>query len=820
MQLIFKDVDKKLGYKRRNFTRQFNEGDKVITLAVANPTADAAIQVRKQQKKLEDAYSDLFEAADRIYECKDAKTEHMEAFETYRADAHADFTEISERFIVTLRDLDRQLAGPAGAANPVAGGAAAAPAAAGGAAAGGAAAVARGAKIADTIKPAILESGNTPVEFKAWCRRFDAYYMAANLGDMDVQTLWRALIDPNIVVQIESQIGDRTPVYGNVSCMQLLKDEFEESYPVTTRRVDFFEKKQAAGQKFSEHAAALLQVGNEANLPGLSVEELQCFQFIRSCTDEKLRDEFLKVDRPTLREFNRVIKNYERRQATSSALDDKKVLVKQVKAPPTKPSDGKGKKTSYSRPRQCFACGSLEHIRTTCPVKDQNCQYCGKRGHQEAVCRTKVWKQAANKTGGNPEKKSQARKVRIEESDDDTEEEEPEQQVTAHIRHRISAVSSYSTDTPRLKVEVSTRQGQFKFKALPDSGATSSVMALDVAKRFGINVTPTRQTLYAADNRRLNCEGRATIKIDQTKIKFLLSSSIKNDVLLSWHDLVKLGVLPADFPNHKRFPTGKVSRVCDKTDLSEEIRKLKSDFADVLTDKLPANPIVGPPMTIELDQTRPIKPVTTANCKELPVHWQVPATELIDELIRSDIIERVVDETPEWISPAFFVAKPNGKVRLVTNFTRLNRYVKRPVHTFPCADEIRQRIPAGSRFFAKLDATMGYYQIPLAEESRHYTTFLLPLGKFRYKRGPMGLRSTNDVFCEKTAPAIRDVESAQKIVDDTLICASSVEELFSRIRKFLSNCRDMNIGISLRKLEVGSAIDFAGFTRTTRKSPL
>ena len=89
-------------------------------------------------------------------------------------------------------------------------------------------------------------------------------------------------------------------------------------------------------------------------------------------------------------------------------------------------------------------------------------------------------------------------------------------------------------------------------------------------------------------------------------------------------------------------------------------------------------------------------------------------------------------------------------MRMVTDFTRLNAYVARPVHPFPTAHEITRRIPPGTRYFCKMDATQGYHQIPLAKESRPLTTFLLPSGCYRYTRGHMGLKSTSDNWCARS----------------------------------------------------------------------
>ena len=97
---------------------------------------------------------------------------------------------------------------------------------------------------------------------------------------------------------------------------------------------------------------------------------------------------------------------------------------------------------------------------------------------------------------------------------------------------------------------------------------------------------------------------------------------------------------------------------------------------------------------------------------------------------------------------AFFVPKANGvDVRMVTDFSKINKFVKRPVHPFPSVADIIRSIPAGTKFFAKMDTIQGYFQLALDEDSSKSTTFLLPTGRYRYLRAPMGLSSSSDEWC-------------------------------------------------------------------------
>ena len=141
------------------------------------------------------------------------------------------------------------------------------------------------------------------------------------------------------------------------------------------------------------------------------------------------------------------------------------------------------------------------------------------------------------------------------------------------------------------------------------------------------------------------------------------------------------------------------------------------------------------------------------------------------KLLKAGVTIRVDGPEP-WCAPAFFAPKGDGiSVRMVTGFTHINRFVIRPVHPFPSEQDIVQCIPAGTAFFAKMDAIHGYFQLALDEESSRLTTFLLPSGRYRYLRAPMGLSSSSDEWCRHSDTVLEGLPYARKIVDDILVWA-------------------------------------------------
>ncbi|KAK7918628.1 hypothetical protein WMY93_009912 [Mugilogobius chulae] len=71
--------------------------------------------------------------------------------------------------------------------------------------------------------------------------------------------------------------------------------------------------------------------------------------------------------------------------------------------------------------------------------------------------------------------------------------------------------------------------------------------------------------------------------------------------------------------------------------------------------------------------------------------------------------------------------KCSPDLRLCVDFTGLNEYVCREKYVLPSVEQSLGML-AGAKVFSKLDANMGFWQIPLSEESAKLTTFITPFG--------------------------------------------------------------------------------------------
>ena len=207
----------------------------------------------------------------------------------------------------------------------------------------------------------------------------------------------------------------------------------------------------------------------------------------------------------------------------------------------------------------------------------------------------------------------------------------------------------------------------------------------------------------------------------QAMLQVAVSSELKETMLISCNDLRKLCVIPADFPNA-------VLTVKATNQLTSLRAKLLHKFDKTLSDELNPQSMKYPPMSISL-QADAI-PICVTTARRVPKHYEPESKKTITELLERKVIAPVEKPTT-WCSPVFFVPKADGKrVRLVTDFTVLNKFVQRPTHPFPSTREIIEAIPPDAKLFCKLDAVHGYFQLALDKKSSKLMTFLIQQGRF------------------------------------------------------------------------------------------
>ncbi|KAK7100952.1 hypothetical protein V1264_023813 [Littorina saxatilis] len=148
--------------------------------------------------------------------------------------------------------------------------------------------------------------------------------------------------------------------------------------------------------------------------------------------------------------------------------------------------------------------------------------------------------------------------------------------------------------------------------------------------------------------------------------------------------------------------------------------------------------------------------------------------EELERMKKAGIIEEITEPT-DWCSPMVPVLKISGAVQICTDLKKLNLSVKRERYLIPTLDDILHRLK-GAKIFSKLDATSGFYQIPLDPETAKYTTFITPFGRYYYKRLPFGIYSAPEIIQRTMETILKGEENTICFFDDILIYSNSDEE--------------------------------------------
>ena len=136
------------------------------------------------------------------------------------------------------------------------------------------------------------------------------------------------------------------------------------------------------------------------------------------------------------------------------------------------------------------------------------------------------------------------------------------------------------------------------------------------------------------------------------------------------------------------------------------------------------------------------------------------------------------------------------KARLVADFRGINKKLRRSEHPLEGSWGILRRLDHQDKYFAAVDFSSGFGQLPLAEESRDLFNIILPWGKYRYCVLPQGLNVSPELFDINTAEDIRNTEGVFKNADDVLGGGQRLEQLDERMRRVFTLCRKRGIKLS------------------------
>ena len=204
------------------------------------------------------------------------------------------------------------------------------------------------------------------------------------------------------------------------------------------------------------------------------------------------------------------------------------------------------------------------------------------------------------------------------------------------------------------------------------------------------------------------------------------------------------------------------------------------------------------------------KPYAVTTARNIAIPLIEPVKEALKIMEKDKIIEKINHPT-DWVSPMIPVRKENSKkVRICVDYKRLNQNLKREKYQIPTFDELSAKLNK-STVFTKLDASSGFFQIPIDEKSRDLTTFMTPNGRYRFLRLPMGVNIAPEIYQRKMTELIGDLSGVICYMDDIVVHGINQKEHDSNLNNVLQCIKISGIELNKDKCQfIKSKISFLG----------
>ena len=610
------------------------------------------------------------------------------------------------------------------------------------------------------LKPPSPFDFKTPDDWPRWKRRFEQFRVASGLSQDDaskqVNTLLYCLGE-----EAEDVLASTNPSREETQAYNVVMLKFDSFFKIRKNvifeRARFNRRKQLEGESAEQYITHLYQLAENCDYGELKSEMIRD-RLVVGIKDSAL-SENLQIDADlTLEKAKKRIRQREAVQeqqqllkgGTSSTLEEIRSHRGGFKNRPRA-------KPSPKHPKQCTRCGKELHSRDKCPARDVTCHRCQKKGHYSTQCYSKGTSTA------------------------------PVSEVTSESHLDTAFLDTLTTGLETswtIKLQLQRQMLTFKM----DTGAEVTAISEESYKNLGKHqLTPPEKILYGPSRQPLQVIGQFIGEISYK------GKSINHPVFVVAGLKTNLLGLPA----------------ITSLNLAARINNLDA-LKDEVLDQFPSVfqglGTLGEEYEIQLKSDA--KPFSLFTARNVPLPLRKKVLQELDRMEHIGVISKVDQPTP-WCAGMVVVPKKSGSIRICVDLKPLNESVLREVHPLPKVDDTLAQL-AGAKVFSKLDANSGFWQIPLAKESRLLTTFITPYGRYCFNKLPFGISSAPELFQKRMNNILRGLEGVLCLMDDILIFAKDMEH-HKRVTSVLIRIKEAGVTLNMDKCEFAkSKITFLG----------
>ncbi|SGY11848.1 BQ5605_C011g06292 [Microbotryum silenes-dioicae] len=246
----------------------------------------------------------------------------------------------------------------------------------------------------------------------------------------------------------------------------------------------------------------------------------------------------------------------------------------------------------------------------------------------------------------------------------------------------------------------------------------------------------------------------------------------------------------------------------EQAELRQRAASLRAEFADRFPTDIPPVATYESPVRHHIQ----LKPGTKKPNKKgyRAAHCYRPAWKrLLDQHVTAG---RLRKSSLEYTSPAFIIPKKGMEKdesilpRWVNDYRELNEGTVRNRTPLPLPDEILS-VCSKAQFWGKINMTNSFFQTKVAEDDIAKTAVVTPWGLYKWTVMPMGLCNAPATHQRRVNKALGELIGKVCFVylDDITIFADTLEEHKQRVRLVLDALRKADLYVSPKKTELFAA---------------
>ena len=440
----------------------------------------------------------------------------------------------------------------------------------------GAAAGAPGRLPPGAITAPHLSSSASLKEFGAWRQKFQDYQLLAHLDSLPANEQkaalmsllddeWSRTLRYSIRLEPDGKIKD---------ILDAMETYLRGQRSIVLDRREFYSRVQEPGESFDDFVCAIKEIAAYCDFCETCLDDQYRDRIVAGVHDEEAIKRMLQEKELTLQTAVDICRACESANVNSAALRGEPVTVGRMSAYRQQRRADVCSRSASGQNSKCPRCGRRRHSdRERCPAVNAVCSTCGGTGHFAATCPSE-WPATDTAHGreNRPDRRA-GRGVRSRGRDTSGERRPPgngsrsahsdrRSEGSDHTSVRQMVVADVSVEriqarpTPTIDVMLRHAAGEMTVTCTPDTGAEATVMGAAMAASVGVTadrISPASGSAQFTSVSRapLTCKGlfEATVTLGDCNIDttvYVLEEL--RGFLLGWTDIVRLRILPANFP--------------------------------------------------------------------------------------------------------------------------------------------------------------------------------------------------------------------------------------------------------------------------------